>query len=400
MGTMPRGLLRAASAGAEMSGLTGVETQGMIDELKRIVLIFERRQKMEEANLRRVQAPETGTESKAPALDPKFAEAQKAFNETLQEMRDANALLAIELKRGADVAEEEAAVLEVRNALTAEGVDLHYAQEDAIRKAVRQQQELNAAIERNSEINEAMKAQAEDFKLQADSLKILRIEMEKGTVAATQAATVMEFEAAARRAGLTLPREQIQALKDNLAEQARMTDQIRKQAEEKAAREAFAENLATGLVMPLREALLSGDFSQVGQQMYMNLVTALLDELAIKPLISALKSVFVTAMTPAANGMALSGGVQRFASGGVVQSATTFGMAGGRTGLMGEAGPEAIMPLKRLPSGRLGVEAQGGGTTINDNRRITIQVQDDAGFRRTMRQLDRDQARRLDKGMK
>ena len=28
---------------------------------------------------------------------------------------------------------------------------------------------------------------------------------------------------------------------------------------------------------------------------------------------------------------------------------------------MGEAGPEAIMPLRRGPSGRLGVEAAGGG---------------------------------------
>lgn len=400
MGTMPRGLLRAASAGAEMSGLTGVETQAMIDELKRIVLIFERRQKTEEANLRRVQAPEAASESTAPALDPKFAEAQKAFNETLQEMRDANALLAIELKRGANVAEEEAAVLEVRNALTAEGVELHYAQEDAIRKAVQQQQELNAAIERNSDINELLKAQAEDEQIRADNLKIMRIELEQGTLAARQAAAVMQAEAELKRLGITITKEQTDAIIENLAQQEKVTEELKKQAEEKAAREAFAEDLARGLVMPLREALLSGDFSQVGHAMYMNLVTALLDELAIKPLVNALKSVFSTAMAPAANGMALSGGVQRFASGGVVQSATTFGMAGGRTGLMGEAGPEAIMPLKRLPSGRLGVEAQGGGTTINDNRRITIQVQDDAGFRRTMRQLDRDQARRLDKGMK
>ncbi len=42
-------------------------------------------------------------------------------------------------------------------------------------------------------------------------------------------------------------------------------------------------------------------------------------------------------------------------------------MANG-TGLMGEAGPEAIMPLRRLPSGRLGVEsAGGGGSSYNVN---------------------------------
>jgi hypothetical protein len=57
-----------------------------------------------------------------------------------------------------------------------------------------------------------------------------------------------------------------------------------------------------------------------------------------------------------ADGGAFSGGnVVPFASGGVVGSPTTFPMSGGRTGLMGEAGPEAIMPLQRGPNGKLGV---------------------------------------------
>jgi len=33
------------------------------------------------------------------------------------------------------------------------------------------------------------------------------------------------------------------------------------------------------------------------------------------------------------------------------------------TGLMGEAGPEAIVPLMRLPSGKLGIETGGKGST-------------------------------------
>ena len=48
-----------------------------------------------------------------------------------------------------------------------------------------------------------------------------------------------------------------------------------------------------------------------------------------------------------------------FARGGIVNRPTIFPMANG-AGLMGEAGPEAIMPLKRGPSGRLGVEASAG----------------------------------------
>lgn len=75
-----------------------------------------------------------------------------------------------------------------------------------------------------------------------------------------------------------------------------------------------------------------------------------------------------------AHGGAWSGGVQMFADGGafsncVVSKPTAFGMAGGQTGVMGEAGPEAIMPLTRTASGALGVRAMGGaaggGTQIN-----------------------------------
>jgi lambda family phage tail tape measure protein len=54
-------------------------------------------------------------------------------------------------------------------------------------------------------------------------------------------------------------------------------------------------------------------------------------------------------------------GVVPFAQGGIVNRPTLFPFAKG-TGLMGEAGPEAIMPLKRGSDGRLGV-AGGSGTT-------------------------------------
>jgi len=60
-------------------------------------------------------------------------------------------------------------------------------------------------------------------------------------------------------------------------------------------------------------------------------------------------------------------GIVPFASGGIVSKPTLFKFAQG-TGLMGEAGPEAIMPLRRGAGGRLGVSAGGAmGNNISIN---------------------------------
>lgn len=98
----------------------------------------------------------------------------------------------------------------------------------------------------------------------------------------------------------------------------------------------------------------------------------------------------------AKGGVFAGGQVQAFANGGVVGSPTLFPMGGGRTGLMGEAGPEAIMPLTRGADGKLGVRVQGGSTratTINVSvpgntaRETAMQLAAEAGraVRRTAR---------------
>ena len=64
-------------------------------------------------------------------------------------------------------------------------------------------------------------------------------------------------------------------------------------------------------------------------------------------------------MLLSANGNVFNNGsLMAFANGGVVDRTTMFPMKNGM-GMMGEAGPEAIIPLKRGKDGRLGVEATG-----------------------------------------
>ena len=66
-----------------------------------------------------------------------------------------------------------------------------------------------------------------------------------------------------------------------------------------------------------------------------------------------------------------------YAMGGVVSRPTLFKFAQGgamRTGLMGEAGPEAIMPLSRGANGRLGVEVAGGSSGSRAPVNVTVNV--------------------------
>ncbi|AOE78776.1 phage tail tape measure protein [Pseudomonas lurida] len=85
---------------------------------------------------------------------------------------------------------------------------------------------------------------------------------------------------------------------------------------------------------------------------------------------------------PQAEGGAWSGGVQMFADGGaftnsIVSKPTAFGMANGKTGVMGEAGEEAIMPLTRTSSGKLGVMAMGGGGAGGTQINVEVHIDDD-----------------------
>ncbi|WP_226576801.1 phage tail tape measure protein [Acuticoccus sediminis] len=90
--------------------------------------------------------------------------------------------------------------------------------------------------------------------------------------------------------------------------------------------------------------------------------------------------------------------VMPFAEGGVIGAPTAFGMTGGRVGLMGEAGREAVLPLARGSDGRLGVALEGtgrgAGTTIN----VSIATPDPEAFQRSEQQVTAMLARAVARG--
>lgn len=92
----------------------------------------------------------------------------------------------------------------------------------------------------------------------------------------------------------------------------------------------------------------------------------------------------------------LIGKVTPFADGGVVRAPTYFSMAGG-TGLMGEAGAEAILPLQRGPDGALGVASAGGGAS-GPQVVFNVTATDAGSFLKSEGQVSAMLARSVDRG--
>ncbi|MEP5760307.1 MAG: phage tail tape measure protein [Litoreibacter sp.] len=126
---------------------------------------------------------------------------------------------------------------------------------------------------------------------------------------------------------------------------------------------------------------------------------------AVKPVQNQLGSLIgngvnslVSGILPFESGGSFSQGrVMPFAKGGVVSGPTNFPMRGG-VGLMGEAGPEAIMPLTRGADGTLGVAAQGGGGAVSVT--MNISTPDAGSFQRSQSQVAAQMSRAISRGQR
>jgi phage-related minor tail protein len=127
-----------------------------------------------------------------------------------------------------------------------------------------------------------------------------------------------------------------------------------------------------------------------------------LSRMTLQAAFRPLEQTFGNFLTRLLSGVAFqNGGVIRqglpvpFASGGVIASPTLFPLQGGRIGLAGERGAEAILPLARGPDGRLGVQASStSGISVTFN----IATPDAESFRRSETQIAAMLARAVGQG--
>jgi lambda family phage tail tape measure protein len=220
---------------------------------------------------------------------------------------------------------------------------------------------------------------------------------------------------------LTADKAQAAAIKDNLEQYRKQADLLREIYNlQEGAKQGFGfregarqyvesigsmkeatAQLTTSGIKGLEESLFSlattgtANFNQFASELLKQTARIILQQLVLKPLIQGLTSLFggpataasgVGSLGPAAlnfgpigpgisafsaNGNAFAAnGIVPYAMGGIVQSPTLFRYANGGvpgTGLMGEAGPEAIIPLQRGRNGKLGVAGGGGTTNITVN---------------------------------
>jgi lambda family phage tail tape measure protein len=105
------------------------------------------------------------------------------------------------------------------------------------------------------------------------------------------------------------------------------------------------------------------NFTDLANSIIADIARIAIRQAIIRPLVGGIFDIFN--IKPSAMGNVFAqNGIQKFARGGIVDKPTMFPFANG-IGLMGEAGPEAIMPLRRGRDGRLGVQAANGGGGVS-----------------------------------
>lgn len=177
-------------------------------------------------------------------------------------------------------------------------------------------------------------------------------------------------------------------MSDSLDQMSLRTEALKSQMQDL---DKLAQGVGSRLVTAFADAAVRGEkLSDVLKGLALSLARMALS-MALKPLGGMLGN-----LVPNATGNVFSKGqVTPFADGGVVNSPVLFPMRAG-TGLMGEAGPEAIMPLARGSDGKLGVRGGGNGARVT----VNISTPDVAGFRQSQGQVAGMIARAVSRGQR
>jgi len=293
--------------------------------------------------------------------DSGLGEASDKLAKFIQSLRDELKIMSYATSQR----EVETAVMKARNLAIEDGTALTKLQEDSIRSLVSQIQDKEAAdkaaeksVEDLKDAQQLVNRYIEDGSSKIDLYKKASIELEIALETLAKNGFKLSADEAERLwAGLEKikgdGKSGIDELKDAIDGWGKRTSQV------------FADML-TGGETSFKQLAKTFINESIQMILYANLFATAFNRIKAAAggggWIGALGSVFTGSF---AEGGAFSGGneITAFAKGGVVNKPTLFPMAKG-AGLMGEAGPEAVMPLARGPNGVLGVRSHGGAGVI------------------------------------
>jgi hypothetical protein len=251
-----------------------------------------------------------------------------------------------------------------------------------------------AALKAAADAQKALQKSFDDAMTSADkhtaSLRTQAAALGMSTEAAATYTKQQDLINFSEEKGIALTPEVMDKINQEADAYGKATDNLKKMQEEYQQLQDVAKTVTDNMQKAF------DDFVDNGKFKFKDMVDSMLKDLAklefqqtvtgplTKGLTSGLASLFgfgtatsaagwATTVTAGARGMVLDhSNVIPFGQGGIVNRPTLFPMANGATAQIGEAGAEGVLPLRKTPSGKLGVESSGGGGTVNAP--ITISV--------------------------
>ena len=254
--------------------------------------------------------------------------------------------------------------------------------EDYVKEQSRKDKAFFDEMQRSDEATRAVKQESEDLVFQASIIGLSDRERTKAIASRKIELDLIKEKRDIENNKDLSPEQKLEQLSEATDRAADRTKNLEKSLNDAIGKErmdaygqAF-QNVFTGMGDALVEFAKTGklNFNDLINSMIADLVRFEMKQMMLSAyqgiggtqgIFKAVATAFTGTPVPSAKGnMFDSGGIQAFANGGaftnsIVSEPTLFKFAKG-TGLMGEAGPEAIMPLRRGSDGSLGVAASGG----------------------------------------
>lgn len=204
-----------------------------------------------------------------------------------------------------------------------------------------------------------LQQQREEYGLSEKALEKLKDQRLETTIAELEASKALVEES-------DLQQTQIQAIDDKIDALRRLRDEEMLTVATVKESNDIGKELGITFSSAFEDAAVSGEkFGDVLDGLLKDIEKMLLRKAITEPLMNGINGIFGDIFANANGGVYSGAGISAY-SNSIVSSPTLFPFAKG-TGLMGEAGPEGILPLRRGKDGKLGVTTDGAGSNVTVN---------------------------------